>query len=62
MYIPNVVDSKDVHFFKFPRLGAFYGLAFKIKSYLSEKIFDSNRTKIETFEKAEQEFETEQQE
>ena len=46
IYIPNVVNSKDIHYFKFPKLGAFYGLGFKVKSYLHEKLFDPNYKKI----------------
>ena len=56
------MDSKDIQFFKYPRLGAFYGIAFKIKSYLSDKVYDSNKAKIEAYEKAKAAFDTEQEE
>ena len=46
------MDAKDLHFFKYPRLGAFFGYGFKVKSYLDEKIFDGNYTKTETYLKA----------
>lgn len=50
--MPSVVEKKDLHFFKYPRLGAFYAISFKIKSYLSEKLLESNIAKTQTYEKA----------
>ena len=43
-------------------MGAFYAVSFKIKSYLSESVLDANITKTQTFEKALEEFEKEQEE
>lgn len=57
IYIPSVVDAKEIQFFRYPRLGAFYGLGFKVKSYLSDKLFDQNYAKTDTFMKASEEYE-----
>ena len=45
LYIPKVQENKDLHFFKYPRLGSFYAVAMKMKSYLHEKVFDANIVK-----------------
>lgn len=62
VYIPNVVNAKDIHYFRFPKLGSFYGLGFKVKSYLHEKLFDSNYKKIEVYDKAKHDYDQEQEE
>ena len=55
-------ESNDLHFFKYPRLGAFYAVLMKVKTYLSEKAFDSNISKIEAHKKATEEFNKEHEE
>ena len=35
IYIPQVQENKDLHFFRYPRLGAFYGVAMKMRSYVN---------------------------
>lgn len=57
-----MVNAKEIHFFKFPKLGAFFGLGFKVKSYLHEKLFDPNYKKIEVYEKAKHDYDQEQEE
>jgi hypothetical protein len=34
IYIPLVQDNKELHFFKYPRLGAFFAVVMRVKSYL----------------------------
>ena len=57
MYIPQVQENKDLHFFKYPRLGSFYAVVMKLKSYVHEKMFDANIVKAENFKKIEEEYE-----
>ena len=50
------MDNQELTFFRFPRLGAFYGLGIKIKSYANEKVFDSNLTKVDAYLKSLEEY------
>lgn len=43
-------------FFKYPKLGSFYAVVMKVKSYLHEKIFDANIVKIEAFRKVKEDY------
>lgn len=60
IYIPHVQQNKDLHFFRFPKLGSFYAIVMKLKSYLHEKTFDANIVKAQNFKKVEEEYEKEQ--
>lgn len=55
-------ENKELTFFKYPRLGSFYALAMRVRSYLHEKIFDANIVKTETYRKAKEEYDKEQEE
>ena len=52
VYISSVVGNQDLNFFKYPKLGSFFAMSFKIKSYLSESVLDPNITKTQAFQKA----------
>lgn len=56
MFIPLVEENKDLHFFKYPRLGCFYAVVMKVKSYLYEKIFDANIVKVEAYRQAKDQY------
>ena len=57
IYIPLVEENKDIHFFRYPRLGCFYAVVMKVKSYLYEKLFDSNIVKVQAFKQAKEQYE-----
>lgn len=35
VYVSEVQENKELHFFKYPRLGSFFGVTMKLKSYVS---------------------------
>lgn len=51
VFFPSVVNNKQLQFFRFPRLGSFFGIGVKIKSYLSDKLLDDNSQRVNTFQK-----------
>lgn len=62
LYIPLVQENKELTFFKYPRLGSFYAVVMRVRSYLPEKIFDANIVKTEVYKKAKEEYDKEQEE
>ena len=57
--MPEVQDNKDLHFFRYPRVGSFYGVVLKMRSYIGEKVFDANIVKADNFKKVKEEFDKE---
>lgn len=52
-------NSSDITYFKYPRLGSFYAIPLRVKSYLYDKVLDANLIKSETARKAKEEYEKE---
>lgn len=40
VYIPNVVKNQNMHYFRLPKLGAYFAIPLVYNSYLTEAIFD----------------------
>lgn len=50
IYVPDVTQEKDIHYFIIPKLGSYFIVNFEIKNYLTLDIFnDSTEKRIEYY-------------
>lgn len=49
IYIPDVVLNPDMHYYRIPRLGAYYAVPIMVKSYLNDLSLDDAIVKIKAY-------------
>lgn len=49
VYVPDVVMNGDIYYFDIPRLGSYFAVPIKVKSYLNDQSFDDAIQKVKVY-------------